>query len=125
MPTSTPRGWFLGLALVFTCLASVYSELSQQQREQAWQVEQLRQELSETRRELAMLQAVVKGHRAQAHAQTVDRRLAGQLTPGDVDLVAARVVSWMERGGMPAEAQRRLEASRASSRGDGASSDSL
>jgi hypothetical protein len=84
---------------MFTCLASLYSAWERERRAPAWEVEQLRQELAETRRELAALQAVVKAHRVQAHARTAERQLAGLMAPGDVDLVAARVVSWMERGG--------------------------
>lgn len=126
MPTSTPRGWFLGLALVFTCLASLYSSWERERRERAWEVEQLRRELVETRRELAALQVVVKAQRAQLHARSADRQLAaGQMAPGDVDLVAARVMSWMERGGVPERAQRRLEATQVSSLGEAVASDSL
>ncbi len=91
MPTSTPRGVFLGLALGFTSTALLYMSMSRAQAEQSWQLEQLRQEVS-------ALHAVASSCRAEAHAQA---RAASALSPEDVDWIAARVVSWMKRAEAP------------------------
>ncbi|WP_257461753.1 hypothetical protein [Archangium lipolyticum] len=103
MPTSTPRGWFLGLALGFTSTALLYMSMSRAQAEQSWQLEQLRQEVS-------ALHAVVSSCRTEGYSLATERRrVAGQpgraasiLSPEDVDLIAARVVSWMKRAEAPA-----------------------
>jgi hypothetical protein len=93
-PSSFPRGWLLGLSLWFTSTVLLYVGLSRGQQEQSWQMEQMRQELS-------ALHTVVSACRAEGHAQAGERgrgaRRVSQLSPEDVDLVAARVVSWMQR----------------------------
>jgi hypothetical protein len=96
MPTSTPRGWFLGLALWFTSTALLYLSMSRAQAEQSWQLEQLRQEVS-------ALHAVASSCRTGAGQPGRD---ASVLSPEEVDWIAARVVSWMKRaeastGGVP------------------------
>jgi hypothetical protein len=93
-PSSFPRGWFLGLSLWFTSTVLLYVGMSRGQQEQSWQLEQLRQEVS-------ALHTVVSACRAEGHALAGERgrgaRGVSQLSPEDVDLVAARVLSWMRR----------------------------
>jgi hypothetical protein len=93
-PSSFPRGLFLGLSLWFTSTVLLYVGMSRGQQEQSWQLEQLRQELS-------ALHTVVSACRAESHALAGERgrgaRQVSQLSPEDVDLIAARVVAWMKR----------------------------
>jgi hypothetical protein len=89
--SSLPRGWLLGFSLWFTSTSLLYVTLSRNQQEQSWQVEQLRQEV-------ASLQTVVSACRADARLAGQAQHGGSQLSPEDVDLVAARVLSWLRRG---------------------------
>jgi hypothetical protein len=74
MPTSSARGWLLGLALWFASTAWLYAFMSRAQAEQSWELEQLRRETAELHREVLSCQVEAQG-RAGAR-----RPLAG---PGD------------------------------------------
>jgi hypothetical protein len=87
--SSLPRGWLLGFSLWFTSTSLLYVTMSRNQQEQSWQVEQLRQEV-------AALHTVASTCRVDGRLAT--GRGVGQLSPDDVDLVAARVLSWLRRG---------------------------
>ena len=87
--SSLPRGWLLGFSLWFTSTSLLYVTMSRNQQEQSWQVEQLRQEV-------AALHTVASACRADGRLAA--QRGVGQLSPDDVDLVAARVLSWLRRG---------------------------
>lgn len=105
MPTSTPRGWLLGLALWSASLAWGYASMSRARAEQSSQLEEVRQELTALRSEVSACrleeQALAAGVRKRLAAAPV--RGASQLSPEDVDLIAARVLSWMKRDERPAD----------------------
>lgn len=105
MPTSTPRGWLLGLALWFASLAWGYAFMSRAQAEQSSQLEELRQEMTALRSEVSVCrlegQALAAGVRKRLAAPAA--RTGGPLSPEDVDLIAARVLSWMKRDARPAD----------------------
>ncbi len=68
MPTSLPRGWLLGFALWFASTAWLYAYMSRTQAEQSWELEQLRQEVSEMHREVLSCELEARG-RAEAPTQ--------------------------------------------------------
>ncbi|MCY1072914.1 hypothetical protein [Archangium lansingense] len=65
MPTSLPRGWLLGFAIWFASTAWLYAYMSRAQAEQSWELQQLRQEVSEMHREVLSCQLEAQG-RAEA-----------------------------------------------------------
>jgi hypothetical protein len=95
----------LGLALWLASLGWGYAYMSRAQAEQSSQREELRQEMTALRSEVSACR--VEG---QALAAGVRKRLAAapargssQLSPEDVDLIAARVLSFMKRDERPAD----------------------
>jgi hypothetical protein len=96
--SSLPRGWLLGFSLWFTSTSLLYVTMSRNQQEQSWQVEQLRQEV-------AALHTVASACRAEGRLAAGPAQPGGsQLSPDDVDLVAARVLTWLRRGEERSEA---------------------